>query len=55
MHLARLASDDILMPRYFFHISDERGWTKDHEGSQFDSVEAARVEAVKASKTVVGQ
>jgi Domain of unknown function (DUF6894) len=55
MDLARLASDDILMPRYFFHISDERGWTKDHEGSQFDSVEAARVEAVKASKTVVGQ
>jgi hypothetical protein len=55
MHLARLASDDILMPRYFFHISDERGWTKDHEGSQFDNVEAARVEAVKASKTVVGQ
>jgi len=30
------------MPRYFFHISDERGWTKDLEGSQFDSVEAAR-------------
>jgi hypothetical protein len=43
------------MPRYFFHISDERGWTKDHEGSQLDSEEAARAGAAKAGKAVVGQ
>ena len=43
------------MRRYFFHISDERGWTKDHEGSQFDSHEAAREEAENAGKVIVGQ
>ena len=43
------------MRRYFFHISDERGWTKDHDGSQFGSDEAARGEAAKAGKLIVGQ
>ena len=43
------------MRRYFFHISDERGWTKDHDGSQFGSDEAARGEAAKAGKLFVGQ
>lgn len=43
------------MPRYFFHVSDEQGWTKDHEGSQFESEAAARVEAVKAGKGIVGR
>jgi hypothetical protein len=43
------------MRRYFFHIADERGWTKDHEGSQFDSDEAAHAEAAKAGKLIVGQ
>ncbi len=43
------------MPRYFFHVSDDQGWTKDHEGSQFDSEAGARAEAVKAGKGIVGR
>jgi hypothetical protein len=43
------------MPRYFFDLSDGLRQTRDHEGSQFESEEEARAEALKAGKQIVAE
>lgn len=41
------------MPRYFFHLADGLGRTSDHEGSNFQSEQQARREAVRTGKQLV--
>lgn len=43
------------MPRYFFHIRDGADLSRDNEGQDFAGVEAARQEAVRSSREMLGE
>ena len=40
------------MPRYFFNVRDANGFRRDDEGQDLPSLEAARVEALKAAEEI---
>ncbi|TFI60118.1 hypothetical protein E2493_02410 [Sphingomonas parva] len=41
------------MPRYFFHLYNAIGITRDEEGQELPSVEAARASAVKVIRDIL--
>jgi len=43
------------MPRFYFHIRDEDGLTRDTEGQDLPDLEAARCEAVSAAREILGE
>ena len=43
----------VRMPRYFFHIHDADGIVPDEEGSQCDSMEAVRTEALLSARELL--
>ena len=43
------------MPRYFFHIRDGANISRDDEGQHFTGVEAARREAIRSSREMLGE
>lgn len=43
------------MPKFFFHIHDENGFSRDREGQQLPDLEAARREAFNASREILGE
>ena len=43
------------MPRYFFHIRDGADLSRDTEGQDFPGVEAARQEAIRSSREMLGE
>jgi hypothetical protein len=42
------------MPRYFFHVREGSTLSRDTEGQELPNVEAARQEAVSASREILG-
>ena len=43
------------MPKYYFHIRDGQDLAPDPEGAEFESLEAARVEAINSARELVAQ
>ena len=43
------------MPRYFFHIRNGTRLEKDPDGTEFDTVEQARDDAIKAAREIIAQ
>jgi len=43
------------MPRFFFHVRDGSDLSRDEEGQEFSSAEAARREAVSSSREMLGE
>ena len=41
------------MPRYFFHVCDGSGVTKDEEGLELSDVDAARREALRGARALM--
>jgi hypothetical protein len=41
------------MPRYFFHITDEEGLSRDDEGTELPNLEAARLEARASARDLI--
>jgi len=43
------------MPQFYFHVQDETGFTPDPEGQDLPDAEAARREAVSATREILGE
>ena len=43
------------MPRYFFHVREGSTLSRDAEGQELPDVEAARKEAISASREILGE
>jgi hypothetical protein len=43
------------MPQFYFHVQDESGYTLDPEGQELPDAEAARREAVSATREILGE
>lgn len=43
------------MPRYYFHVREGQEISRDAEGQELPDVEAARREAVSASREILGE
>jgi hypothetical protein len=43
------------MPKYYFHIRDGQDLAPDPEGAEFESLEAARMEAIHSARELVAQ
>ncbi|MCJ2132288.1 DUF6894 family protein [Methylobacterium sp. E-045] len=43
------------MPRYYFHLRDGSNLHHDPEGGEFESIEAARSEAVGSAKLLISE
>ena len=43
------------MPRYFFHVREGSTLTRDEEGQELPDAEAARHEAISASREMLGE
>ena len=43
------------MPQFYFHVRDETGFTRDPEGQNLPDAEAARREAVSATREILGE
>jgi hypothetical protein len=43
------------MPRYFFHVRDGDSYSPDIEGQELPSLEAARQEAIRANREILGE
>lgn len=43
------------MPRYFFHVREGSDISRDTEGQELPDVEAARREAINASREILGE
>lgn len=43
------------MPQFYFHVQDESGYTPDPEGQDLPDAEAARREAVSATREILGE
>ena len=43
------------MPRYFFHIQESDQTVIDQEGSELDSLDAVREEAVESARQIMSQ
>jgi hypothetical protein len=44
-----------IMPHYYFHVSNGTGETRDEEGSDLPDVESARVRALVAIRSILGE
>ena len=40
------------MPRYYFHICDDRGFTEDLEGQELPDEQSARTEAIRGLRDI---
>ena len=43
------------MPRFYFHIQDQSGYTPDPEGQELPDAEAALREAMSATREILGE
>jgi hypothetical protein len=43
------------MPKFFFHIRDGQDLAADPEGAEFESLEAARKEAINSARELLSQ
>lgn len=43
------------MPRYYFHICDDEGTSRDEEGTELPDLEAARHEARASARDLISQ
>jgi hypothetical protein len=43
------------MPKYYFHIRDGQDLAPDPEGAEFESLEAARMEAINSARELLSQ
>ncbi len=43
------------MPRYFFHVRDGADFSRDCEGQELPSAEAARKEAISSGREMLGE
>jgi hypothetical protein len=43
------------MPRYFFHVREGAELTRDPEGQELPNAEAARTEAIRASREILSE
>lgn len=48
-------SNTNVMPRYFFHVREGVDLTRDIEGQDLPNAEAARTEAIRASREMAGE
>ena len=43
------------MPRFYFHVRDESGFSRDREGQDLPDAEAARREGISAAREFLGE
>ncbi|MEO8302478.1 MAG: hypothetical protein ABI608_11815 [Rhizomicrobium sp.] len=43
------------MPKFYFHVRDDTGFTRDSEGQELPNEDAARQEAVSAAREILGE
>jgi hypothetical protein len=51
----RISSNTNVMPRYFFHVREGSLLSRDEEGQELPNAEAARREAVSATREMLGE